>query len=107
MQTQIEQKLIDAFSPVYLEVVDESQQHSVPKGAQSHFRAVLVSALFAGMTRIERHRKVYHVLNVELDGLIKALSVLAFDPAEWVDKGHKLPDSPPCMGGSRHDADVS
>jgi BolA protein len=107
MKQQIEQKLMDAFNPVHLEVVDESHEHSVPQGAQSHFRAVLVSPVFKGMTRVERHKKVYRALLVELDGLIKAFSVLTFDPSEWVGKEHKLPPSPPCLGGSRHDQKAS
>ena len=103
MYAQIEQKLLTAFEPVHLEVIDESHQHSVPDGAQTHFRVVLVSPAFAGLNRIQRHRRVYQVLAEELEGLIKALSVLAFEPSEWGGKEHSLPLSPPCLGGSRHD----
>lgn len=103
MQVQIEQKLLTAFDPVHLEVIDESHQHSVPEGAQTHFRVVLVSPAFIGLKRVQRHRRVYQVLAEELEGLIKALSVLAFEPSEWEGKEHRLPVSPPCLGGSRHE----
>ena len=106
IQQQIEQKLMGAFNPLHLEVIDESHQHSVPDGAQSHFRAVIVSPVFVGMSRVERHKKVYKTLLSELDGMIKAFSVLTFEPTEWMGKEHKLPSSPPCMGGSRHDNPV-
>ncbi len=99
MQQQIEQKLMNAFDPVHLEVIDESHEHNVPEGAQSHFRTIIVTDQFTGKSRIERHKKVYRALLVELDGLIKAFSVLTFDPDEWVGRERSLPSSPPCMGG--------
>ncbi len=107
MQQQIEQKLMTAFSPVHLEVVDESHQHNVPEGAQSHFKAIIVSDHFQGKTRIERHKHVYRVLVEELDGLIKAFSVFTYDPSQWHGKERNLPSSPPCMGGSRFDNEFS
>ena len=44
----IEQKLREAFSPLHLEVADESHMHSVPEGAQSHFKVTVVSERFDG-----------------------------------------------------------
>ena len=38
IQSTIEKKLKDKFEPVYLEVVNESYKHSVPKGSESHFK---------------------------------------------------------------------
>ena len=104
IQQQIEHKLIATFSPIHLEVVNESHGHKVPKGSQTHFRVVIVSPEFMGMTRINRHRTIYQKLSIELDGLIKALSILAFSPDEWASEGRELPESPPCLGGSRHDS---
>lgn len=90
---------MDAFAPTHLEVIDESHQHNVPDGAQSHFKAVVVSDNFAGKSRIERHKQVYRVLCEELDGLIKAFSVMAYDPTQWEHRQGNVPASPPCMGG--------
>jgi BolA protein len=103
IQQQIEYKLTKAFEPVHLEVIDESHEHKVPKGSKTHFRVIIVSSMFSGMHRIDRHKKIYRVLLVELDGLIKALSILTFGPEEWADRPRVLPQSPPCLGGSRHD----
>lgn len=103
MQQQIERKLLEAYEPVHLDVVDETHQHNVPDGAQSHFKVVIVASAFGGMTRIARHKAVYKTLAVEMASTIHALSVLAYTAAEWADQGHSLPASPPCMGGSLHD----
>ena len=106
IQQQIEQKLMTGFNPIHLEVIDESHEHNVPKGSKTHFRVVIVSPNFEGKSRMERHRKIYRELRVELDGLIKTLSVLPFDPTEWVGRERLLPSSPSCLGGSRHDMPV-
>lgn len=95
MQQQIEQKLINAFDPIHLEVIDESHEHKMPRGSQTHFSAVVVSEYFMGKTRIERHKKVYRALLQELDGLIKAFTVLTYDPRQWQGKECSLPLPPP------------
>ena len=100
LQAQIEQKLTEHFSPLHCEVINESYQHSVPEGSETHFKAIIVSEAFQGMSRLARHQAVYAVLNIELNGLIKALSVSAFAPSEWTGE---VMASPQCMGGSRHD----
>ena len=102
IKEQIEQKLLDHFAPLHLEVIDESHGHNVPNGAQTHFRVVLVTPVFVGLNRVQRHKKVYTVLHEELSNLIKALSVLAFDPSEWASKQNNLPASPPCLGGGHN-----
>ena len=42
----ITEKLKAAFNPEALEVIDESGNHSVPEGAESHFKVIAVSADF-------------------------------------------------------------
>lgn len=101
VQRQIEQKVTAAFDPVHLEVSNESSQHNVPPGARTHFRVAIVSAAFIGKSRVQRHRAVYRELQAELDGPVKALSLLLFDPDEWADREPVLPVSPPCLGGDR------
>ena len=107
VKKQIETKLLSAFEPAYMEIIDESHQHSVPEGAQSHFKAVIVSEYFLDMHRSMRHKKVYRELLEELDGPIHALSIFTYTPKEWLDRGYTLPDSPACMGGSQFDSDNS
>jgi BolA protein len=82
----IAQKLSDAFSPIRLDVVDDSERHSGHAGArgggESHFTVTLESAAFAGLSRIARQRRVHAALAEELAGPVHALSVKALAPGE-------------------------
>ena len=44
-------------------------------GGGDHFRATVVAAEFAGLSRIEQHRRVYGVFGAEVGGPIHALSL--------------------------------
>jgi len=98
MKQQIEQAL-SALSPLFLEVADESHQHS--RGEQTHFKAVVVSEGFAGLSLIKRHQRVYACLS-DLMGKFHALALHTYTPEEWR-KRQGAPDSPRCRGGSRFD----
>ncbi len=81
----------------YLEVSNESAQHNVPAGAQSHFKVVVVSDLFTDQNLVERHRRVYQLLATELQTHIHALALHTYTPDEWQTQS---PSSPHCRGGS-------
>jgi BolA family transcriptional regulator, general stress-responsive regulator len=100
-QQTIQQKLQDAFSPIHLEVINESHMHSVPEGSESHFKVVLVSDAFEGEKLIGRHRQVNAVLKEELQGGIHALALHTLTPQDWFNRGGTVEDSPPCLGGSK------
>ena len=97
----IEHKLSEAFSPIYCEVINESHMHNVPTGAESHFKVVLVSDEFEGLSLVKRHQRVYKVLAEELASGVHALALNTLTQAEWEVKNKQVPDSPPCMGGSK------
>jgi BolA family transcriptional regulator, general stress-responsive regulator len=82
----IRAKLMAAFAPVALDVVDESALHAGHSGArregESHFRVRIVSPAFAGLSRLDRQRRVYDVLREELTGRVHALSLAALTPEE-------------------------
>ncbi|MEE4361369.1 MAG: BolA/IbaG family iron-sulfur metabolism protein [Pseudomonadales bacterium] len=101
MQQTIEAKLLEAFTPAYLDVVNESGNHSVPPGSESHFKVTLVSGTFAGQRLIERHRSVNAVLAEELAGVIHALALHTLTPEEWTTRFGEIPESPACLGGGR------
>ena len=44
-------------------------------GGGDHFRASVVAAEFAGMSRIQQHRRVYAVFGAEIGGPIHAFSI--------------------------------
>ena len=45
-------------------------------GTGDHFRATVIAAEFAGMSRIEQHRRVYAVFGTDIGGPIHALSLV-------------------------------
>ena len=45
-------------------------------GGGDHFRATVIAAEFAGLSRIEQHRRVYAVFGPEIGGPIHALSLV-------------------------------
>jgi stress-induced morphogen len=45
-------------------------------GGGDHFRATVVAPEFAGLSRIEQHRRVYAVFGAEIGGPIHALSLV-------------------------------
>jgi BolA protein len=101
VQQTIETKLSASFSPLHLEVVNESHMHSVPPGSESHFKVTVVSEAFAGRRLIERHREVNETLAAELSGPVHALALHTLTPEEWFARGGTVPNSPPCLGGSK------
>ena len=99
---RIEFTLDQAISLDHLEVLDESHNHSVPDGAQTHFKVVAVSAEFDNTTRIKRHRRINELLQAEFDQGMHALAIHAYTAGEWRQRFGEAPMSPPCAGGSKH-----
>jgi BolA protein len=98
---RIEKKLQSELAPLHLEVTDESHMHSVPEGAESHFKVLVVSDQFAQHKLVGRHRLVNRLLSDELSSGLHALALHTWTPEEWFEKGGAAPDSPECMGGSK------
>jgi BolA family transcriptional regulator, general stress-responsive regulator len=86
MRDQITEKLIKAFQPASLDVVDESHRHEGHAGhrpgGETHFRVYIVSDAFRGKTRLERHRMVNETLSSELEDRVHALAIHATAPGE-------------------------
>jgi BolA protein len=94
----VEEKLRTALEPTHLEVVNESHMHAVPKGAETHFKVVVVSSRFEGLSAVKRHQLVYGALGEELRMKkgIHALAITSRTPAEW-DARPEANISPPCQ----------
>ena len=99
VQRGIEKKLTDRLAPSYLEIHNESHLHSVPPGSEYHFKVVVVIDDFASQATLTRHRTINHLLAEELNSGVHALSISAFTPAEWTDRGGAVEASPKCRGG--------
>lgn len=104
VQATIEQKLADALPLAHLEVVNESNNHNVPVGSESHFKVVLVSERFESEKLIARHRQVNEILKHELAHDIHALAIHTYTAEEWQKRHGEAPMSPPCLGGSARQA---
>jgi BolA protein len=82
----IRRKLTAAFSPTRLDIVDDSHRHAGHAGArpegESHFTVTIVSAAFAGQSRVARQRCVYEILAAELKSDVHALSLVTKAPGE-------------------------
>lgn len=102
VQKQIEDILQRELAPTQLEVINESAMHSVPKGSETHFKVIVVSAAFAGRSAVERHRDVFRALAEPLRDGVHALTITTRTPDEW-SANNAVAVSPPCLGGSKAD----
>jgi BolA protein len=85
-RARIEARLAGELEAAHVEVVDESHLHAGHAGAAGgggHFRALVVSGRFEGLSRLARQRLVYAVLAEEMEREIHALSIRALTPSEW------------------------
>jgi BolA protein len=82
----IEAKLTAALGPARLTVVDESELHKGHAGhrpgGESHFRVEIVAAEFAGLSRVDRQRRIYEILADEFKAGMHALALTTLTPAE-------------------------
>ncbi len=78
--------LNEAFQPLELAVVDESERHhghaGWREGGETHYRVRIVSDAFSGRGRVERHRMVTDALSAEFAGGLHALAIEARAPGE-------------------------
>ena len=59
-------------------------EHLALDGDGQHFEALVVSAEFAGMNRVQRQQRVYQTLKEKLaTGELHALSFKTLTPEEW------------------------
>lgn len=100
---RIERKLTEALAPLRLEIEDQSHKHAghadriaalsrqgagegghapIDGGGETHFKVLVVSAVFAGQNRVARQRLVYDLLKDELAERIHALALTTQTPEE-------------------------
>lgn len=94
---RIENLLQSELHPQYMELENESHQHSVPDKSETHFRLVLVSNQFIGLSRLDRQRHINQILQQELQSGLHALSQRLYTSEEWDQvKDHFQMQSPLC-----------
>jgi acid stress-induced BolA-like protein IbaG/YrbA len=62
------------FACVHVKVVGDGQ----------HFEALIVSNVFEGLPKIQRHQRVYAALGDRMREEVHALSMKTLTPAEWL-----------------------
>lgn len=93
LQQQIENQITENLSVNYLNIDNESHMHSGP-ATESHFKLVLVSDDFIGLSKVKRHQKVYQILAEQMPQF-HGLALHTFSPDEW---NEQVPASPLCAG---------
>jgi BolA protein len=86
---RLTEDLKTALDAEHVEVRDESARHRGHAGALEggHFDAVIVSARFAGLGPVERHRVVYAALGDLGERRVHALALRTYTPDEWRQAG--------------------
>jgi BolA protein len=77
------------FAPLHLEIINDSAAHAghnahAKATGETHFTVVIVSEVFAGLSRVARHQRVYALLKSEMEreGGLHALVIQAYTPEE-------------------------
>lgn len=98
---RINDALTNELKPDTLVIHDESSGHSVPAGAESHFKVTAVSTCFHDLNRVARHRLVTACLSDEFTTGLHALSLHLYTPEEWRRRSRDIPTSPACRNGKK------
>ena len=88
-QLEIETKLKEKFSPIYIDLVDKSHTHTsdehieTMKDKERLYELTIVAESFKPMTRVERHQSIYQVLDINNNPGIHGIKIKVLDPEEW------------------------
>ena len=102
LENLLRDSLVRALNPSFCDLDNESHGHNVPKNSETHFRLVIVSDAFDGLSHVKRHRLVYKAADEALKQGVHALAMQCFTESEWADSPERL-SSPPCHGGMKKD----
>ena len=84
---RIEQILQENLEPEFYEITDDSRQHEGHNGVhnrkETHFTVLVVSAKFADVPLVKRHRMIYQLLDPLIKEGVHALKIKAYDELEW------------------------
>jgi stress-induced morphogen len=98
-ENRIKQKLQAAIQDAEVYLENESQNHSVPKGSETHFKLLIVSDQFTGLSKVARQRMVYSYLDSEFKSGLHALTIRAISFEERNNGQGENFVSPECLGG--------
>lgn len=89
---RIQNSLETQIKPIFLQVLDESHLHAGHLGhedgaVETHYRVIVVSDLFGGMSRIQRQRIINDALKLEFQAGLHSLTIKTFTNEEFIAKG--------------------
>ena len=76
---------LQSLAPEHLDIQDDSALHAGHAGARDgggHYSLTIVSARFANLNRVQRHRLIYQTLGELMTGRVHALAIRALTPEE-------------------------
>lgn len=80
------ERLTTLLTPAYLAISDDSQRHEGHggwrEGGETHYSIDIVSEMFSGKSRVERHRLVNDALEDAFRDGLHALAIKARAPSE-------------------------
>jgi BolA protein len=83
---ELERRLRQALSPIWLSVRDDSERHRGHAGWRAsggtHFAVTIVAEAFRGLSRLERQRRIYAAVGDLMGAPIHALQIEARSPEE-------------------------
>lgn len=86
LASEIERLLTAAFAPTSLAVINDSARHHGHSGddgsGESHFTIEIESSAFAGLSRLERQRRINHALGDIPGQRVHALAIKARAPGQ-------------------------
>lgn len=104
----IEKTLIDNFDPTKIEIINDSNNHSVKEGSETHFRIYIVSEKFKNKTKVQTHQEIYKLFINEMGdknlNKLHALSIFSYTPEEYEKNKSGLHEkiSPVCTGKNKN-----
>lgn len=100
LENLLRESLVSSLNPTVLDLENESHGHNVPVNSETHFRLIVVSLAFEGLSPVRRHRLVYKACDQALKQGVHALAMQCFTESEWANDPARL-KSPPCKGGMK------
>lgn len=97
IQQQIETAIQANFALSEWSLENESNRHAGP-ATESHFKLILVSQDFSGVSKVKRQQAVYKAL-ADIMPQFHALGLHTYTPEEWAAANQQAPASPKCGGG--------
>ena len=82
----IRTRLESGLDPIHIEIEDDSAHHTGHLGAQGgggHYRVLVVSPRFEGLSRVAAQRLVYEALGELMTTDIHALEMRTLTPDQW------------------------